>query len=110
MLRLGANNTIQLTRGDTAYLNVTITNETDSSVYELQDEDTLTLTVKKSTKDTEFSFQKKVAGSLTIKIEPNDTKDLAVGKYKYDVQLNTATGDVFTIIAATVFEVLEEVT
>lgn len=110
MLKLGANNTIQLTRGDTAYLTVNITNETDSSVYELQDGDTLTLTVKKSTKDTEFSFQKKVAESYTIKIEPDDTKDLAVGKYKYDVQLNTATGDVFTIIAATVFEVLEEVT
>lgn len=110
MLKIGSNNTVQLTRGDTAYLNVTIKNDIDSSEYNMQDGDTLTLTVKKSVKDTDFSFQKKVAGTANIKIEPDDTKNLAVGKYKYDVQLNVANGDVFTIIPVTAFELLEEVT
>lgn len=110
MLKLGANNTIQLTRGDTAYLSVNITNDIDASTYEMQDGDTVTLTVKKTTKDADFTFQKVVRGATSIKIEPADTENVPVGKYKYDVQLNTANGDVFTVIPVSTFELLEEVT
>lgn len=70
------------------------------------------MTVKKTTdKDAEVIFQKIVpADNVAIVIEPEDTTDLDYGKYKYDVQLNTAKGEVFTVIGPNNFYVKEEVT
>jgi len=110
MLHIEADGEIQLTRGDTARLSVSITNETDQNAYTIEAGDTLTLTVKKSAKDDEPSFQKVLTGSSTFHIEPKDTAELAFGKYKYDVQLTTAGGDVYTIIEPTTFEIMQEVT
>lgn len=110
MFRIESDGSISLTRGDTARFTVPITNEADGKEYAIQNEDTLTFTVKKSTKDAEPSFQKVVKGGSNFHIEPKDTAQLAFGKYKYDVQLNTAGGDVYTVIDSTTFEILEEVT
>lgn len=101
-------NTIRLTRGDTAYLQIPLT--TTDGIYELASEDTLTLSVKKSTRDMDYYFQKVLTGSDIFHIEPSDTAELAFGKYVYDVQLNTSNGDVFTVIPPSTFEVLAEVT
>lgn len=101
---------IQLTRGDTAYLNVIVTKSSDSREYTMQSGDTLTLTVKKTVNDTEFLLQKVVQGSNIIHILPEDTNGLEYGPYKYDVQLNTSDGDVFTVIEPSVFKILTEVT
>lgn len=110
MLRIESDGSVSLTRGDTARLTVSISNETDGNEYAIQSGDTLTLTVKKSTKDEEPALQKVLDGTSTFHIEPKDTAHLAFGKYKYDVQLNTASGDVYTVIDSTTFEILEEVT
>lgn len=110
MLYIDSDGTVQLTRGDTARLCVSIMNETDQTAYAIEAGDTLTLTVKKSTKDIEPSFQKVITGASTFHIEPQDTSGLAFGKYKYDVQLTTAGGDVYTVIVPTTFEILQEVT
>ena len=72
--------------------------------------DILYFTVKKTAKDSDFLFQKSVTGSNSIHIRPEDTADLSFGKYKYDVQLTTATGDVYTVIEPSTFEVMEEIT
>lgn len=101
-------NTIRLTRGDTAYLQIPLA--ATYGVYELASDDTLTLSVKKTTRDTEYYFQKVITGSDIFHIEPNDTAALTFGKYIYDVQLNTGSGDVFTVIPPSTFEVLAEVT
>ena len=101
-------NTIRLTRGDTAYLEFPL--KTEVGEYVMVSNDTLTLSVKKNTKDTEYIFQKVITGTNTFHIEPNDTTDLSFGKYTYDVQINTADGDVFTVIPPSTFEVLNEVT
>lgn len=101
---------IKLTRGDTARFNVDIVSSISGENYAIQSEDTLTMTVKKSVKDDVFCFQKTVTGSTSLHVEPNDTKTLPFGKYVYDVQLNTANGDVYTIIEPASFEVLKEVT
>lgn len=47
MLYVNDDNSIRLTRGDTARLLVPIINDLTESSYELTDSDTLTLTIKK---------------------------------------------------------------
>lgn len=110
MLFLGEDNTIQLTRGDTARLVVTVQNDLTGSDYEIAEGDTFRFTVKKSVNTTAALFQKVVQGSGQFYIQPEDTKDLAFGKYLYDVELTTAEGDVYTVIVPSTFEVLKEVT
>jgi len=53
-------------------------------------------TVKKTTKDRLYQFQKKLSsggilklglGDYEVKIEPNDTAKMLYGSYKFDVQL-----------------------
>ena len=102
-------NTIRLTRGDTAYLTVPIITELNEE-YVMTSGDTMSFSVKRKEGDDEYLFQKVVAGSNTIHIEPSDTHDLAFGKYKYDVQVDLANGDVFTVIEPNTFEIMKEVT
>lgn len=102
--------TIKLTRGDTARLTVPIVNLANNGEYTMESGDILYFTVKKTAKDSDFLFQKSATGSNSIHIRPEDTADLSFGKYKYDVQLTTATGDVYTVIEPSTFEVMEEIT
>lgn len=99
---------INLTRGDTARLTVDIT-DSEGRAYEVKEDDILTLTVKKNYEDTEPLIQKKVTGSNLFHIEPGETKGLAFGKYMYDVQLTTADGDNYTVVADSVFNITREV-
>lgn len=110
MLYIESNNVIRLTRGDTAKLTVPIENDLDNSSYVMDEQDTLTFTIKKSVKDNENLIQKVVIGSNNFHIKPEDTDSLPFGKYVYDVQLTTAGGDVYTVIEPTSFEILSEVT
>lgn len=102
--------TIKLTRGDTARLTVPIINLANNGEYTMESGDILYFTIKKTAKDSDFLFQKSVTGSNSIHIRPEDTANLSFGKYKYDVQLTTATGDVYTVIEPSTFEVMEEIT
>lgn len=110
MLYIEEDGVVRLTRGDSATFTVALVYKDTDTPYEIGENDTVTMTVKKSTKNTEFVMQKTVVGSNNISIQPSDTKGLAFGKYKYDVQLTTASGDVYTVIEPTTFEVLQEVT
>ena len=110
MLIVQENGAIRLTRGDTARLTVTILNQLSGEPYVIRDTDILTLTVKKSVKDMMFCFQKEVLGSCHIQIKPADTKLRSFGMYKYDVQLKTRNGDIYTVIPPTNFEIMPEVT
>lgn len=102
-------NIIRLTRGDTAYLTVPIVTESGEE-YVMQSGDILSFSVKKNESMDEYLFQKVVTGSNAIHIEPNDTTNIPFGKYRYDVQLNLASGDVFTVIEPNTFEIMKEVT
>lgn len=99
---------VKLTRGDTAWLAVELEDD-EGKVYEPRTDDTLTLTVKKDYNDPVPLIDKKVIGSKVFHIKPEDTKGLAFGKYKYDVQVTTADGENFTPIADKVFEITKEV-
>lgn len=104
------NGTIKLTRGDTARITVKITNETTGGDYTVASGDTLTLSVKKAITDGEPCLQKVLTGTATFHIEPKDTANMAYGKYKYDVELKTVEGDVYTVIESSPFELTWEVT
>lgn len=102
--------TIMLTRGDTAYLTFPLVLKTDGTPYEMKPDDELVLSIKRYITDEEAAMRKESKGSNIFHIEPSDTANLSFGKYKYDVQLNTANGDVYTVIDVDTFEILQEVT
>ena len=106
MLTIKQNNDIHLTQGDSAFLNVEITND-DGTPYAIKEGDTLTMTVK-STNRTKI-FSKTVQAYESIIIEPKDTADVGVGRYKYDIQLNTE-NQIYTIIPVSSFFIEEGIT
>lgn len=101
------NDDITLTRGDTANLGLNI-KKSDGSAYDFTN-DTVVFTVKTSTNTTDIVFQKHFSdGQITI--NPEDTQSLKYATYKYDVQITTELGEVFTVIAPHNFIVAMEVT
>lgn len=110
MLKVYNDGLIQLTRGDTAVLNIDITNDATGEAYAIQPEDELVLSMKRSVNDTEVCMQKRVKGTAQLLIEPADTGSLRFGRYVYDVQITTGLGQVYTVIGPETFEILPEVT
>lgn len=111
MIQVASDNSIELTRGDSAYIRVPIfLNNGEGDEYLLDPMDRLIFSLKKTISDTEYTFQKKLTGDNVFHIEPVDTKDLEYGSYRYDVELITKAGDVFTVIAPTSFKLTSEVT
>ena len=108
MLKIQSNGDIELTRGDTARLTVSVT-DNQKQPYTVKEDDVLTLTVKKDYKDTEALIEKEIIGSNTFHIEPKDTKELEFATYKYDVQITTADGDNYTVIDDKKFKIANEV-
>lgn len=107
MLSIKDNN-ISLTRGDTAYLELSIKD------YYFRIGDIIELSVKKTVKDAEHFLKKiiqveNVTETITIKIEPQDTNNASFSEYIYDIQLTTADGDVNTVIPAHKFNITKEV-
>lgn len=108
MLEVSKNGDIKLTRGDTAYLTVSVNIKDYGEPYTVKTDDVLTLTVKQDYND-EPLIEKKITGTTTFHIEPKDTKELEFGIYVYDVQVTMANGDNFTIIADKKFKITNEV-
>lgn len=102
-------NEIRLTRGDNAELTIEL-RDNNGVEYELEADDKITLSVKKYVYSTDYIFQKVSTGTNTIKILPEDTKACEFGKYFYDVQVDTAEGEVYTIIPPSVFVIDKEIT
>lgn len=99
--------TISLTRGDSARMTVELT-KADGSAYEMQPGDVLTLTVKKDANDAEAVIQLS-AVDCVFTFAPSATDGLAFGKYRYDIQLETEAGEVYTPIVSD-FNLTEEIT
>ena len=111
VFKVDEDNTIHLTRGDTARFSIgRIVNTVTNTNYTPTPEDTVTMTIKKTVLQADPFVQIIVPGGEVLHIKPEDTKAMAFGKYVYDVQLTTADGDVYTIIPPTTFELLKEVT
>ena len=101
-------NRINLTKGDTAIMNVGIYDLEDGE-YIPKDTDTITFTVRNQTSAQPVIT--KIADNLGyIELTPEDTSALNTGLYLYDVQLSTNEGRIYTIIPATLFTLSREVT
>lgn len=108
MLVVSKSGEIRLTRGDTARLTVSVT-DNERQPYTVKEDDVLTLTIKQNYEDEEPLIEKKITGSSTFHIKPEDTKSLAFGSYLYDVQVTTADGDNYTVIDDKKFKITNEV-
>lgn len=101
--------TIKLTRGDTLRAVLTI-EDGEGNPYTPDPDDVIRFAMKKKYTDASTIIQKTIDNdSLTLEIDPADTKDLNFGSYVYDIQMTHANGDVDTFIAKGIFEITEEV-
>lgn len=105
MLSVDTNNNITLTRGDTAVIDLAIT--IDGEAYDYSN-DLVQFTVKKDTVTSDKILQKTFNGT-SITIDPADTSGLDYQTLKYDVQIITQSGDVFTVIPPRNLTIAEEV-
>lgn len=97
---------IYLTRGDSATLDLGI-KRADGSHYDFS-EDNVVFTIKKNTETADILVQKTFS-SGSIELVPSDTSGLKYGIYKYDVEVTTQAGKVYTVISPSDFEVGQEV-
>lgn len=105
-LEIKLNGDIELTRGDSAHLAVKIT-EPDGTEYQFAVGDTLKLTVKRDA-ESEVLIER-TSTDTQIDLLPEDTKPLDFGIYAYDVELTTASGEVYTVVPYKRFIVGKEV-
>lgn len=108
--------TITMTRGDT--LKATITLMKDDVVYTPVDGDKIRFAVKHTTMfcdkgeyvDTEPLILKDVPiDTMTLTLDPEDTKGFEFGKYVYDMEITFVDGTVDTFITASPFILKPEV-
>ena len=100
-------NKISITKGDNASIKVKVydSNGVEREIFE---DDVITLTVKKTADST--AVLTKTSDKGVINLVPTDTKSLASGTYVYDIQLTTFSGNIYTVIPISYFEIGQEVT
>ena len=79
------NNNIVLTRGDSGVFKLDV-QDAEQQEYDFSG-DTVVMTVKKSCTDKQHILQKTFDESGQVVFSPEDTQDLPMGDYVYDVQL-----------------------
>lgn len=103
MLKIDDNNGITLTRGDSAELTLTLT-DASGNPYDFS-ADTVRFGVKRSPLDTSESVLIKTFTNGKITFEPADTEGMDFGDYRYDIEVITEAGAVYTPIAAARFTI-----
>lgn len=101
--------TIYLTRGDTAYIQITLT-DSAGNAYVPAEGDVIRFAVKKLYSDVNVLLEINIpTETLMLTINPADTKKFRFGEYKYDIELTRSDGVVDTFIDRADFFVTEEV-
>ncbi len=97
------NQNITMVKGDTLAFNVEIMDESGEPVIV----DSAYFSCKKNLNDDVFTFQKTLMNGisqtdsiLTVRIAPNDTRDVDAGEYFYDMQIGVGS-DVYTLLIGT---------
>jgi hypothetical protein len=104
---------ISMVRGDSESLTVRLFDDNGDQVN-IVSGDTVYFTVREALGDTVTIIQKVITGFLDgeaiIEINPSDTDSLFFKTYVYDIQWTRADGQVKTIVPASNFTILAEVT
>ena len=85
---------------------------------ELDEGDVLLFGVKRFPEHKKYQFLKKLTkddyneqiGGYIFEIKPEDTKDFVFGKYYYDVGLQTAEGNFYTVVECSILEIRPGIT
>lgn len=110
-------NKIEMTRGDTLYLTVSLTDR-DGSEYIPAEGDAIRFALKDTALNragTDYADEEPLIvkdvdmETMQLKLDPADTKPLGFGTYVYDMQITKANGDVDTFIPPTSFVLTPEV-
>ena len=107
---------ITIVRGDTLKLTLTDIRLSDGSDYVLNDTDVVYLDVKKYATDKTAIIRKSVTkadyidGGLPFVFLPADTVNLAVSEYFFDVRLYCDNDNIYTIIPASKFRIVQNIT
>jgi hypothetical protein len=99
---------VSLTRGDTAFLNVSLVDESGTA-YEIQPGDAVFFRLKQNASSQGLLLEKQVdTVTMKLRLDVEDTEGLKFGVYKYEIELVTATDHHFTAIENADFEVRPE--
>lgn len=103
---------IKMIRGTSRTFEISVT-DADGNPYTLQDGERVIFGVKKQTTDEELLVCKVVTectdGVCRVELDPVDTVDLALGRYYYDVGLESGE-DYYIIVETSVFNLAANVT
>lgn len=92
---------LTMIQGDSESLTVTRKDQ-KGNIIPFEEGDTVFMTVKSDPAQAEFIFQKAVTsfqeGRAIIEIQPEDTQNIKLQAYQYDIQLTTAAGRVTTLV------------
>lgn len=101
--------TIVLTRGDTFKAKISI-NDSSGQPYIPVPGDTIRFAMKVNYEDVRPLLVIDIPiDTMLLILKPEDTKELAFGKYVYDIQITKANGDVDTFISKAQLKLTEEV-
>lgn len=85
-----------ITKGDSGSFFVKLTKKSDGSEYVLKDGDKIVMTVRRRPR---FPVLMSVTSTENeVKLRPADTKRLEPGWCVYDIEVNTAEGETYTIV------------
>ena len=102
------NTNIVLTKGDT--LKAVVTLDSTGDVYTPEAGDEIRFAMKKDYSSAAPLILKVIPhDTMLLKLNPEDTSGLKVGKYVYDIQITYKNGDVDTFIDRASFTITEEV-
>lgn len=102
-------NVITITRGDTLVSKVAITDAAGNE-YVPCEEDSIRFALKQSSEDEEALIVKEIPyDTLILQLDADETKQLPVGEYRYDIEITLSNGVVDTFIPWSKFKVTEEV-
>lgn len=104
-------NKITLTKGDTFSAKVSILKKKTKEVYEPSDGDEVLFSLKESFSESDPILISKIIpnDTMILRLEADETKQLHVGSYVFDVQITMADGTVDTFIDKGIFTITEEV-
>ena len=107
---------ITIVRGDTLKLTLTDIRLSDGTEYVLSDSDIVYLDVKKYATDKTAIISKSavkenyIDGGLPFVFLPADTVGLSIGEYYFDVRLYCDNDNIYTIIPASKFRIVQNIT